>query len=52
MEPTLCHSSHCCYSCCLVILCIVCSVMSDSFVTPSTVTCQIPLSMEFFRQEY
>ena len=28
-----------------------CSVMSDS-VTPRTVACQVPLSMEFFRQEY
>ena len=29
----------------------VCSVMSDS-VTPGTVACQAPLSMEFSRQEY
>ena len=29
----------------------VCSVMSDS-VTPWTVACQAPLSMEFSRQEY
>ena len=27
------------------------SVRSDSFVTPGTVTCQAPLSMEFSRQE-
>ena len=26
--------------------------MSDSFVTPRTVACQAPLSMEFPRQEY
>ena len=26
--------------------------MSDSFVTPWTVACQVPLSMEFPRQEY
>ena len=26
--------------------------MSDSFVTPWTVTCQAPLSMRFSRQEY
>ena len=29
-----------------------CSVVSDSFVTPRTVACQAPLSMEFSRQEY
>ena len=29
-----------------------CSVVSDSFVTPWTVVCQAPLSMEFSRQEY
>ena len=29
-----------------------CSVMSNSFVTPWTVTCQASLSMEFSRQEY
>ena len=28
------------------------SVMSDSFVTPWTVTCQVPLSMQFSRQEH
>ena len=28
------------------------SVMSDSFVTPWTVTCQAPLFMGFSRQEY
>ena len=26
--------------------------MSDSFETPWSVTCQVPLSIEFFRQEY
>ena len=26
--------------------------MSDSFVTPWTITLQVPLSMEFSRQEY
>ena len=30
----------------------VCSVMSDSFVTPWTVAYQAPLSMRFSRQEY
>ena len=30
----------------------VCSVMSDSFVTPWTVADQAPLSMRFSRQEY
>ena len=29
-----------------------CSVMSSSFVTPWTVACPTPLSMEFSRQEY
>ena len=28
------------------------SVVSDSFVTPWTVARQVPLSVEFFRQEY
>ena len=31
---------------------IDCSVVSDSFATPWTVTCQAPLSVEFSRQEY
>ena len=30
----------------------MCSVMSDSLWTPWTVACQVPLSMEFSRQEY
>ena len=30
----------------------MCSVVSDSFVTPRTVACQAPLSMEFPRQGY
>ena len=30
----------------------VCSVVSNSFVTPWTVACQAPLSMEFSRQEF
>ena len=30
----------------------VLSCVSDSFVTPWAVACQVPLSMEFFRQEY
>ena len=30
----------------------MCSVMSDSSVTPWTVDCQASLSMEFSRQEY
>ena len=29
-----------------------CSVMSDSSVTPWTIACQAPLSIEFSRQEY
>ena len=33
-------------------LCCVCSVMSDSFVTPWTVSHQAPLFMEFSRQGY
>ena len=32
--------------------CSVASVVLDSFVTPWTVACQGPLSMEFSRQEY
>ena len=32
--------------------CVSHSIMSNSFVTPWTVACQAPLSMEFFRQEY
>ena len=31
---------------------VSCSVMSDYFATPWTITCQAPLSMEFSRQEY
>ena len=30
----------------------VCSVRTCSFMTPWTVACQAPLSMEFFRQDY
>ena len=33
-------------------LVLSCSVMSDSFATIWTVTCQVPLSMEFPRQGY
>ena len=34
-------------------MCVLsCSVMSDSFVTPWTVACQAPLSMDFSQQEY
>ena len=38
---------------CLVCLC-VCQSLShvQLFLTPQTVACQAPLSMEFFRQEY
>ena len=36
---------------CYTHLCVSCSVMSDC-VTPSTVACQAPLSMEVSRQEY
>ena len=38
----------------LALRCLVraCSVVSDSFVIPWTVTCQAPLSIEFSRQEY
>ena len=35
----------------LINISVSCSVMSDS-MTPWTVTCQAPLSMEFSRQEY
>ena len=34
-----------------VVFCFSPSVMSDSFVTPWTVACQVPLSMGFPRQE-
>ena len=34
-----------------VMLCCVCSVMSDSFVTPWTIAQQAPLSMGLSRQE-
>ena len=34
-----------------VCVCVSCSVVSDS-ATPWTVACQVPLSMEFSRQEY
>ena len=30
----------------------ICSIVSDSFVTPWTVACQVPMSTEFSRQEY
>ena len=30
----------------------VCSVLSDSFATPRTIAHEVPLSMEFSRQEY
>ena len=30
----------------------VCSVVSDSLATPSTITCQLPLSIELSKQEY
>ena len=30
----------------------ICSIVSDSFVTPWTVVHQVPMSMEFSRQEY
>ena len=33
------------------VVCVSNSVMSDSFVTPWTLACQAPLSMEFSRQE-
>jgi len=35
-----------------LVLVSVKSVVSDSFVTPWTVACQAPQSMEFSRQEY
>ena len=38
--------------CVCVCVCVSHSVMSDSFVTRWTVTCQAPLSMEFSRQGY
>ena len=37
---------------CVCVFVYVCSVMSDSFVTPWTVACQSPLSMGFSPQEY
>ena len=37
-------SRFCCY--------FSCSIMSDSFETPWTVACQVPLSIRFSRQEY
>ena len=39
---------YCCCYCCLVTE----SVMSDSFATPWTIACQVPLSMGFPRQEF
>ena len=33
-------------------VCVSCSTMSNAFVTPWTIACQAPLSMEFSRQEY
>ena len=33
-------------------MCVLCSVMSNSFVTPWTLAQQAPLSMGFSRQEY
>ena len=36
----------------LCCVCQVASVVSDSFVTPGTVACQVPVSMGFPRQEY
>ena len=37
----------------LVVFCVLShSVVFNSFVTPWTVACQAPLSMEFSRQEY
>ena len=35
-----------------LLVCVICSVMSDSFATLWTVACQASLSMEFSRQEY
>ena len=39
---------YCCCYCCLVTE----SVVSDSFATPWTIACQVPLSMGFPRQEF
>ena len=36
----------------LCIYCCLIAVISDSLVTPCTVACQVPLSMEFPREEY
>ena len=33
-------------------MCVICSVVSDSFATQWTIALQAPLSMEFSRQEY
>ena len=38
------------YICCSLLFSHL--VMSDSFATPRTVACQVPLSMGFLRQEY
>ena len=46
-----CESSYC-FEWAIVLLLLSCSVMSDSFVTPWTVSHQAPLSMGFPRQEY
>ena len=37
---------------CAIQLLFSCSVMSDSFANPWTVSCQAPLAMGFSRQEY
>ena len=37
---------------CVLYMCVSCSVVSNSFVIPWTVAHQVPLSMEFSRQEY
>ena len=39
-------------SCVYLSCCCLVTAMSDSFVTPGTVTCNIPLSMGFPRQEH
>ena len=37
---------------CLRIVCLSCSILSDSLWPPRTVACQVPVSMEFSKQEW
>ena len=40
------------YKECICCCCLVAKSVSDSFATPCVLTCQVPLSMGFPRQEY